>query len=193
MKLTLVAITIAIVAGLLAGGRLSNLATARIRWSALALVGLALQLLPVPGHRLSLGLLFVSFGILLVFVLANLRLPGFALILLGLAMNFSVITANGGMPVTGSALVASGQQGTLELLVHDGGAKHHLAAGSDLLLPLADVIPLPGIDQVVSPGDITTYGGVIWLVAWCMRRRETAPMQTTRRRSVETEAVHVGG
>jgi hypothetical protein len=192
MKLTLVAIAIAIVAGLLTGGRLSNLASARIRWSALALVGLALQVVPVPGHGLSFGLLFLSFGILLVFAMANVRLPGFALILLGLAMNFSVIAANGGMPVTRSALVASDQQGTLELLVHDGGAKHHLAGGSDVLLPLADVIPLHGLDQAVSPGDIATCGGVIWLVVWCMRRRDAASIPSPRRRSVEPEAVRVG-
>jgi hypothetical protein len=192
MKLTLVAITIAIVAGLLAGGRLTNLAAAKIRWSALALVGLALQVLPVSGHGLSLGLLFLSFGILLIFALANLRLPGFALILLGLAMNFSVIAANGGMPVTRSALLASGQQDTLELLVHDGGAKHHLAVGSDVFLPLADVIALPGIDQVVSPGDIATYGGVIWLVVWCLRRRDVSPRPVPGRRLVEPEAARVG-
>ena len=192
MKLTLVAITIAIVVGLLAGGGLSNLATARIRWSILALVGLALQLPPLPGRGLSLGLLFVSFGILLVFALANLRLPGVALILLGLAMNFSVIAANGGMPVTRSALLASGQQDTLEVLVHDGGAKHHLASQSDVLIPLADVIPLPGLHQAVSPGDVATYMGVIWLIVWCMRRRGLSPEPATRRWPVEPERAHVG-
>ena len=193
MKLTLIAITIAVVAGLLAGGGLTNLATARIRWSILALVGLALQLLPVPGHGLPLGLLFLSFGILLVFALANLRLPGFALILLGLAMNFSVIAANGGMPVTRSALTASGQQDTLELLVHDGGAKHHLANQSDVLLPLADVIPLSGIHQAVSPGDVATYAGVMWLIVWCLRRRGVSPEPLTRRSPVEPEGARVGG
>jgi hypothetical protein len=58
----------------------------------------------------------------------------------------------------------------------DGGAKHHLATSSDVLLPLADVIPVPGVDQVVSVGDVVMYAGIMWVIAAGMRsaRRERA-------------------
>ena len=106
MKLTLVVLSIALVAGMLAGGRLSNLASVRIRWTVLALLGLALQVVPVPGAVLPLVLLYASFVLLAVFAVRNVRLAGFALILVGLASNFTVIAVNGGMPVTRHALVA---------------------------------------------------------------------------------------
>jgi hypothetical protein len=174
MKLTLVVLSIALVAGMLAGGRLSNLASVRIRWTVLALLGLALQVVPVPGAVLPLALLYASFALLAVFAVRNLRLAGFVLILVGLASNFTVIAVNGGMPVTRHALVASGQADTLSLLVRDGGAKHHLASSSDSLLPLGDVIPIKGVDQAVSVGDVLTYLGVMWLIVWCMLRRAPA-------------------
>jgi hypothetical protein len=190
MKLTIVAITVGVAAGLLAGGRLSHLGALRVRWSILVLVGLALQVLPVPGRALPMSLLFLSFALLLAFTVVNRRLPGLPLIILGLAMNLSVIAVNGGMPVTRAALIASGQQDTLDLLVRDGGAKHHLASPSDDLLPLADVIPVPGIHQAASAGDVATCGGVIWLIVWGMRRRSTdgAPVGT----AALEEGVHVG-
>jgi hypothetical protein len=192
MKLTLTAIVIAIVAGLLAGGRLTNMDSARIRFPVLAPVGLGLQLLPVPGRVLPMALLYVSFVILFVFALVNLRRPGFALIFLGLAMNFAVIAGNGGMPVTRHALAASGQQDTLTFLIHDGGAKHHLATSSDVLLPLADVIPIGGVDQVASAGDLTAYLGIMWLIVASMRKRPVVSPETdTRYSSAEPEVVHV--
>jgi hypothetical protein len=175
MKLAIVAIGLAAIAGRLSGGRLANLASVRIRWTVLALIGLALQVAPVPGRALSMGLLYVSFALLLVFAMVNLRLVGFPLILLGITLNFTVIAANGGMPVTRHALVASGQQDTLTLLVDDGGAKHHLASSQDVLLPLADVIAVRGIDQAISVGDVATYTGVMWLIVWGMRRRTASP------------------
>src|SRR5262249_50123138 len=138
----------------------------------LAPIGLALQLVTIGGHVLPLALLYVSFAMLAVFAVANLKLPGFPIILLGLLLNALVISANAGMPVTRHALEASHQQATLTFLVQDGGAKHHLSRPSDVLLPLADTIPIGGgIDQIVSPGDVATYLGLMWLIVACMRPR----------------------
>jgi hypothetical protein len=173
MRLTILAIVIAVGVGLAAGGRPSNLASVRARWPLLAPVGLALQLLPVPGRVLPMALLYVSFLLLLVFAVINLRIPGGALILLGLVLNLTVIAWNSGMPVTRHALIASHQENTLSELIHDGGAKHHLATAHDRLLPLADAVPIGwDIDQVVSLGDIATYLGIMWLIVASMRRRE---------------------
>jgi len=74
------------------------------------------------------------------------------------------------MPVTRDALVASGQGDFLPRLLHGRSAKHHLADSSDVLLPLADVIPIPPpIAQVASAGDLVVFAGLVWLVAATMR------------------------
>jgi hypothetical protein len=192
MKLAIAALAFAVLAGLAFGGTFSGLGAARIRLAVLAVVGLGLQVLPAPGRTMPLVLLYVSFAVLLAFGLVNRKLPGIALILLGILLNFTVIAANGGMPVTRSALIASGQQDTLSLLVRDGGAKHHLATTDDVLMPIADVIPIRGVDQIVSVGDVATYAGVIWLVVASMRRRPRNAERTARRVSMKADRVHVG-
>jgi len=186
MKLVVVSFLVALAVGYAAGGRLSAFAGLKIRWSVVAIAGLALQAAPVPGRTLPLVFLWVSFGLLLAFVVANIRVAGFAFILIGILLNFTVIALNHGMPVTRHALVASGQQETLTLLVEEGGAKHHLAA-DDRLLFLGDVIPIAPIHQAVSVGDVFTYLGVMWVIVTGMRRR--APSGTP---APQTEVQGVG-
>ena len=72
----------------------------RFRWPYLALVAIALQFFPIGGWEEN-ALVALSFAALCVFALANIRQPGFALILIGLALNLIVIGVNEGMPVTG--------------------------------------------------------------------------------------------
>jgi uncharacterized protein DUF5317 len=169
MALVLATLVIAAAVGLLTGGRWSRLAELHIAWIPLAIAGLAMQWF-APGHGLlPVALLLVSFAALIAFAVRNLALPGFRLILLGVLLNFFVIALNGGMPVTRSALVASGQSDTLAELVRDGGVKHHIATSDDLLLPLGDVIVVPPVHNVVSVGDVLTYAGVAWLVIATMR------------------------
>ena len=153
MKLILACVFVAVLAGYLARGRLANLAALEIRWLFLAPLGLGLELVPASSRILSLTLLFLSFVALSILVLANIRVSGFAFVLVGLALNLLVISANRGMPVTQHALVASGQGASLSILMAEGGAKHHLASSSDVLLPLADVIPTPVVDQVLKRTD----------------------------------------
>jgi hypothetical protein len=164
---------LAVVVGYAIGGRLRNVEGLRLRWWWLAPLGLAMQLIPVSGRGIAVGLLIASYPVLMLFALANIRLAGFALIFVGLALNLTVIAANQGMPVTKHALVASGQGSLLGDLEKHGGAKHFLAKpGNTVLLPLGDVIPIGSpIDQVVSVGDSVVYGGVVWLIAAAMRGR----------------------
>jgi hypothetical protein len=173
MKLILATLFLACVLGLVVGGRPSALASLKVRWTPAAIVGLALQLAPVPGDVWPLALLFASFVLLTAFAVVNLRgrVPGFALILLGILMNFSVIAVNQGMPVSRDALVASHQEETLPILLDRPGAKHHLAGPDDDMMFLADVIAVPPLDQVVSLGDVFAYTGVVWLIVAGMRRR----------------------
>lgn len=180
MKLVVASFLVALAVGYAAGGRLSAFAGLRIRWSIVAIIGLALQVAPVPGKTLPLVFLWISFGLLFAFAVANIRAAGFAFILIGIVLNFTVIAVNHGMPVTRNALAASGQQDTLTLLVEEGGAKHHLATGDDHLLFLGDVIPIAPINQAVSVGDVFTYLGVMWVIVTGMKRRAPSVTPTPR-------------
>jgi hypothetical protein len=113
----------------------------------------------------------VSFVILAAFAIVNIRTTGFWLILAGIALNFTVIVVNEGMPVSRAAIVASGQASTVDELVTDGGAKHHLASGEDELRFLGDVIAIRALEQAISIGDVFTYGGVMVLIVAGMGRR----------------------
>lgn len=172
MKLIALALVLGIAAGYAGGGRLSQLSELRVRYAPLALLGLLLQLVNPPG-RWPLAMLIASFVLLVVFILGNLRITGFALLLIGVSMNFAVIAVNGGMPVSRSAVVASGQTDTLVALTQQRGVKHHLASPDDRVLFLGDVIAIPPpIGLVISIGDVFTYAGVGVVIAAAMRRRE---------------------
>jgi Family of unknown function (DUF5317) len=171
MTLILGMMLLAVLAGYLMGGRLGNFASLKIRWLPLALIGLVLQGLPLPG-RWPLVLLAASFVLLFAFCVVNIRIVGFPLILVGVVLNVAVIAVDGGMPVTAGALEASGQVDTTSALIHAGGAKHHIATSDDALMVLGDVIGVPQpIGQAISVGDLFTYGGVAVLIAMGMRPR----------------------
>ena len=172
MRLVLIALVLAFAVGLLSGGHLSGLATIRLRWAPLAVIGCAMQFFTPSAHGWPYAVLLVSFAFLTVFAVVNLKVAGFTLILAGLLMNFAVIAVNHGMPVTKHALTASGQGQLLNYLIEHGGAKHHLAGPQDQLLFLADITPFPPpITQAVSAGDIVAYAGVGYVVVAAMRRR----------------------
>ncbi len=173
MTLAGLSMLLAIVIGAAAGGRVRDLLAVRIRWPLAAVVGLALQLLPVHGGSSSLVFpaLVLSFGLLAAFAAANVRLPGFALVLAGVACNLVVVAINHGMPVTHGALAAAHQLGSLPEL-RNGGARYHLARPGDLLVPLSDSIGATfPLKMVISPGDVTIYAGMVWFLVWGMRRR----------------------
>jgi hypothetical protein len=169
MILLIGVVLVSIGLGYLVGGRLSGFERFRLRWWFLAFGGLALQLAPVPAD-LATEFLIASYVLLLLFVAANLRAPGVWLILIGLALNLAVIAPNGGMPVSRSALVESGQASTLAELENSGGTKHHLETPDDVLTPLADVIAIGSpVNQVASVGDVLVYAGLLWLIVGVMR------------------------
>ena len=171
MKLVALSLALAIAVGYVLGGRLSSLSALKPRYGSLALIGLILQFVNPPG-RWPFVMLVTSFVLLTVFVIANVRVVGFAAILAGVLLNFAVIAVNGGMPVARDAIVASGQSDTLAPLIEHGGVKHHLAGPDDRLLFLGDVIAVPSpVRQVISIGDVFTYGGVAVVVVSAMRRR----------------------
>ena len=171
-------ILLAFLLGYVFGGRMRRFEQLHLRWSWLAVAGLALQFVPLPdgatGRDLVVrtAVLSCSYLLLLAFAALNIRLAGVPLVFAGLALNMLVIASNGGMPVSREALESSGQGDVLQELIDEGAAKHHLLTDDDVLTPLADVIPVGGpIKQVVSLGDVFVYAGVVWLIVAVMRGR----------------------
>ena len=183
MVLVLAAFVIGGIVGIALGGRPANLGGVHYRWWPLAIAGLLIQVVPVPHgwtHARGIGaaLLVGSFLLLLVFVVANIRSPGFPLIAIGLVLNATVITVNSGMPVTAAALRAASDGRMADAVVKlrtEGGAKHHLAGPGDELLPLADSLGIGApIRGVFSVGDVLWIAGAAWAVAGGMLLKPTA-------------------
>lgn len=145
----------------LRGGRLTNLADVELKawWLLFIAFGLqaATSYLPESpgGETAGLAMMLVSFGLLMVLVYLNRSRSGMWLAGIGVLMNFTVIAANGGMPVlTQAAEVASGF--TVSQPDLSGSFKHIILDESSRLTFLADVIPLriARIGQVISLGDV---------------------------------------
>ncbi len=152
-----VATTVAVIRG----GRLSNLADVRLRLWWLLPLGFLMQAVTnfFPAEAdwsrpAGLALVLGSYVPLLGLVILNRERPGMWLAGVGILMNFTVILANGGMPVLSeAALVAGGFSSDATILA----SYKHVILGASTRLPfLADVIPLRifGQGQVISMGDV---------------------------------------
>lgn len=158
-----VAITIA----LLRGGRLTNLADIRLRLWWLLPLGFALQAVTAVfpsdaswAPTTGVALILISYAPLLALVILNRERKGMWLAGLGILMNFSVIIANGGMPVLAeAALAAAGFREGVDVVY---GYKHVPLDAGTIFSFLADVIPvrLFGTGQVISLGDVLLAVGL---------------------------------
>jgi len=153
----LLVIGIAVIVGLLRGGKLRNLTEISVSGWWLLLVGFGMQLAAVliPSSRQSLAvtLVLVSYLPLLLFVVLNRNSAGMWVAGIGILMNFTVIALNGGMPVLPEAVVLAG--GSPDLVL---GAKHVVLDEATRLPFLADIIPLPR--NVISLGDVFLAIGI---------------------------------
>ncbi len=158
-------ILLGLLLGLLAGGRITNLANIQLRWTWLLVAALAVRF----GTEALLGahvgivqdlrvpLLAAGFAILLVGLWVNRGYPGLSLAFLGILSNGVVIVINGGyMPIWGTSLTAAGLTpadvtSTLHVIVQGDAAEFLTRA-----LVLGDVIPIPIplIRNVASLGDL---------------------------------------
>jgi hypothetical protein len=163
MSFTVVAVVAGVLFGMLTGGRPANAARrpVQLTWLLLcsALVQVAAELLDVPD-RLGLAMVLVSYVGLAAFAIANIRLVGMPVVLVGLAANLAVIALNGGMPVRASAILASNAAASSELATLDFGAKRHLATDTDRLTVLGDVVPVRPTHEVLSFGDLILAFGI---------------------------------
>jgi hypothetical protein len=168
----LYAIPLGLAVGLLAGGRLANLALVRFRLGWVAVAALVLQLalfspladgLPAELVR---GAYVLSTALVLAVVVANVRLTGVPLIILGAACNLAAIVANGGaMPASPGALASLG--------FGVGGHTSSILVEHPALEPLTDLFALPGWlpwANVFSVGDLLIGVGVAVALASAMRR-----------------------
>lgn len=159
------AMLVAIV-GLLRGGSLESLARTQFRLPEILFAGLAVQIVldiwepQWLSEAATLAVLIGSYCLVIVFLILNRRLPGLALAAAGLAMNMLVIGLNGAMPVSVTAAELAGAEGELVAAT----VKHERLDDDTSLAPLADVIPLPGLKQVISIGDVFLALGLAWLV-----------------------------
>jgi hypothetical protein len=154
----------------LTGGRISRLASIRLRGTWVPVLALAIQVLITTiirdGHEeIHKALHIATYVLIGVFLWSNRRLPGVKIIGLGAFLNALVITVNGGQ------MAASR---TAERL-----AGLHLGAGFENSAPLAhphllwfgDVIPWPGpLPNVLSIGDLLIYSGTLVLLHRISRR-----------------------
>jgi hypothetical protein len=157
MQWILLALVVSLIVGLLRGGKLRNRTEMRVTmWWLLPLGFLVLaasSFVPEDNGDLAVGLVLGSYVPLLLFVWLNRNLTGIWIAGIGILMNFTVIAANGGMPVLLEAARLAGETGDL---VFD--AKHVLLDESTRIPFLADIIPLPG--AVLSLGDVFLAIGV---------------------------------
>lgn len=148
------------------GGRLRNLSDIRLRLWWLLILGFGMQAVTnfFPedadwARPTGVTLVLLSYVPLLLMVVVNRDKPGMWLAGLGILMNFSVIAANGGMPVLeGAAIVAGGFPDSVDITSY----KHLVLDQSSRLNFLADVIPLRflGQGQVISLGDVLLAVGL---------------------------------
>lgn len=154
--------------GMLTGGRPSILAQQKVRLESI-LLPLLVAVAILPALRLPLQdsiLVIFAWGVPTLICLAitaiNFNRPGFAILLIGLLLNFIVVFANMGMPV----LEANARLVDDRSDVGAGLESSWLHIPSDQntrLLTLADVIPMPGpkgLRGMMSLGDAFIVFGI---------------------------------
>ncbi len=174
----LYAIPLGIVTGYAIGGRLEHLASVRFRLAALAGVALAIQLIlfsPLAdglSQSIVRPVYVLSTVAVVAVVLANVRLTGVLLIVVGAGLNLAAVVANGGaMPAAPGALATLG--------FGVGGHTSSILVDHPALEPLTDIFALPSwlpMANVFSVGDVVIGFGVAIAIAAAMRRRPAADL-----------------
>jgi hypothetical protein len=161
----------------LAGGRLSALSQLDLRavWAAIgaaAIQVLIVTLVPGGSHALHVALHVGSYALVVLFLVANRHLVGMPIIAIGAALNMIAIAANGGvMPAAPAALRIAG-------IEESGDFANSAAVHDPHLLPLGDVIPIPGpwpIGNVLSVGDLLIFAGALILLHVTCHSRLATP------------------
>ena len=165
-------VVLGLIAGLLAGGHITNLAAVRLRWVAILFLAVVIRFATEAGlsagidavQALRLPLFGSAFGLLLVGLWVNRSHPGLSLAFIGILSNTVAVVVNGGyMPIWQPSLIAAGFDPNTIL-----SPFHRILPGglsADFLLqagPIADIlpIPVPFIRNVASIGDLFLAAGL---------------------------------
>lgn len=169
----LYSLVVGLALGIVVGGRPAGLATLRFRWSALMVAGLLVQVVlfsePVSARIGGWGppIYVASTAGVLAAVLANVSIPGMALVVAGAVSNLAAIVANGGyMPAARSALVALGKTDPTSY-------SNSATVANPALEPLTDIFAMPAwlpFANVFSVGDILIAAGVATTIVLATRR-----------------------
>jgi MFS family permease len=174
-------LVLGLVLGLLAGGKIENLASVRLRLVQAVFIGLFLRYATQfalesggggPADTLRLPLFTAGFLFLLAGLWANREQPGLVLAFVGILLNAVAMITNGGyMPVWQPSIVAAG------LPISEVGSAFHKIVGDvsasgitgSFLAqagPLGDIIPIPvpGLRNVASIGDVFLAAGLAFFL-----------------------------
>lgn len=170
--LMLTAFVLAALSAVAFGGRLSRLRHLEFRAGYLCGLALAVQILVIsvlPAGSFSAAGHVASYILIAGFLVANRALPGLWLIAIGAILNFTAITANGGvMPAREGALAAAGMSHGVGAEFENSGAVEN-----PKLAFLGDVFAIPEpwvFANVFSVGDVLIGVGVAVVIALGMRR-----------------------
>jgi hypothetical protein len=170
---------IALVAALASGGSLAHWSRVHLRWSPLALLALGLQIPlysrpfntwgPVVAFGAAAGI--ITMALVLMVVLGNARGPlrlAAGLAALGIALNLTVMLANGGWMPRADAIAPRAIERA------EGQAVNNTApmTSQTRLVLLADVIAQPDwvpLSNLISVGDVLLSVGAAWC-AFCITR-----------------------
>jgi hypothetical protein len=178
LLLTLSPPVLGVVVGYLSGGRLAGFLTLPIRHLWLVWLAAAVQF-----AQYSLGLwrgplLVLVFAIVLTWLGLNLprwpvaiRVAGLAIVL-GAGLNALAIGLNGRMPYSPAAADSAG------LRTHVVTPKNTPAGEGTRLAGIGDIIPIPVLHKVASPGDVLITTGAAALVVLAMRRARRPDPET---------------
>lgn len=172
---------VGLVLGLLAGGRLGNLALLKFRWPLVVLLALLIKdaaFLSSLSTAWFVGLVYtLSLAALLAWTLWHApRMPAMWLVAAGIAMNLMVVVANGGhmtVPLSLARKAAPVAQGIAE---HGQWGQYMLVGPNTHLNWLGDWLEMPAplyrlFPQAYSPGDFVMFFGIFLLVFLATRPR----------------------
>jgi hypothetical protein len=160
----------------LTGGRLSRLASIRVRGTWVPVVALAIQvvitvIIRSGSEELHKAVHIATYALIGVFLWSNRRLPGIKVIGLGAFLNALVITVNGGQ------MAASRTAERLAGLHVQSGFENSAPLTHPHLLWFGDIIPWPGpYPNVLSIGDLLIYAGTLFLLHRVCRSSADRPV-----------------
>ena len=166
MIFLLASIALALVLVPLTGGSFERLGRLHFSWLWLLLAALAIQIpldwVSFPKDRvddLGVGLLLLSYAMILAFCVLNRRVKGMAIVTIGIALNVLVIALNQGMPAKDDVVTRHGREVHVPV---ERTVKHRPRQDGDLLPFLSDVLTLPHVpNEQFSVGDVIISLGLV--------------------------------